>query len=355
MLERLDSIRSLFSEHGATAAVLTFLPDIRWACGFTGSNGLLFVLPDAAHFVTDGRYTEQAGREVTGATTHIAPRSLIDFASGEGLLGSATRVIVQSDHLTLDGFDQLQEAFNGLEWAPVAGLLQKLVAVKTAGEVDAMRRAQAVTDAVFEDILAFIAPGISEQELAAEIVYQHLRRGASAMSFEPIVASGPNGALPHARPTDRRLEVGDLVVLDFGCFVDGYASDMTRTVALGTPEPEALRVYEVVLDAHLRALDAAHAGMSGKALDAVARDRIAEQGFGSYFTHSLGHGVGLQIHEWPSVSFRTEDPLPAGAVITIEPGVYLPGRFGVRIEDMALLGPTSAESLTHSPKQLIRL
>ncbi len=355
MQERLDAIRSLFSEHGASAAVITFLRDIRWACGFTGSNGLLIVLADTAHFVTDGRYAEQVSREVAGATVHIAPRGLIDFASGETLLAGATRAIVQSDHLTLDVFDQFQEGFKDLEWAPVAGLLHKLVAVKTTHEVDAMRLAQAVTDAVFEDILAFIAPGMTERDLAAEIVYQHLQRGASAMSFEPIVASGPNGALPHARPTDRQLEVGDMVVLDFGCFVDGYASDMTRTIALGTPEPEARKVYDIVLEAHLRALDAARPGMTGKALDAIARGVIEAAGYGNYFAHSLGHGVGLQIHEWPSVSFRTEDVLPEGAVITIEPGIYLAGRFGVRIEDMALLGPDSAESLTRSPKQLIQL
>ncbi|MDZ4698400.1 MAG: aminopeptidase P family protein [Rhodothermales bacterium] len=355
MQERLDSIRSLFPDHGADAALITFLPNIRWTCGFTGSNGLLIVLRDTAHFVTDGRYAEQVSREVAGATVHIAPRGLVDFASGAALLAGATRVIVQSDHLTLDLFDQLQEGLKGLEWVPVAGLLQNIVAVKTSDEVGAIRRAQAVTDAVFEDILAFIAPRMTEHELAAEIVYQHLRRGASAMSFEPIVASGPNGALPHARPTSRALEVGDLVVLDMGCFVDGYASDMTRTVAIGTPEDEAVRVYDIVLDAHLRALEAAHAGMTGKMLDAIAREVISEGGYGPHFAHSLGHGVGLQIHEWPSVSFRTEDVLPEGAVITIEPGIYLAGRFGVRIEDMALLGPTSAESLANSPKQLIRL
>jgi Xaa-Pro aminopeptidase len=355
MPQRLDSIRSLFSDHDANAALITFLPDIRWACGFTGSNGLLILLPDAAHFVTDGRYTDQASREVSCATTHIAPRGLVDFIKGASLLAGASRVIVQSDHLTLEVFDQLQEGLKGLEWAPIAGLLQKMVAVKTPDEVSTIRRAQAVTDEVFEYILAFIAPGMTEQDLAAEIVYQHLQRGAAAMSFDPIVASGPNGALPHARPTRRRLEVGDMVVLDMGCFVDGYASDMTRTVAIGAPGEEAVRVYDIVLDAHLRALEAAHAGMTGKTLDAVARDLITEKGYGPQFAHSLGHGVGLQIHEWPSVSFRTEDVLPEGSVITIEPGIYLAGQFGVRIEDMALLKAETAESLTNSQKQLIRL
>ncbi|MEZ4701447.1 MAG: aminopeptidase P family protein [Rhodothermales bacterium] len=355
MIQRLDALRAHFSERHADAAILTFLPDIRWACGFSGSNGLLLVTQQDAHFITDGRYTEQAGREVAGAAVHIAEKGLFDALASRSLLAGVGRVIIQSDHLTLDAFDDLQEAFPDVEWAPAKGLLKKDVAVKAKAEIDAMQRAQDVTDAVFDELLGVIRPGMTELEVAAEIVYRHMRRGASGMSFDPIVAAGPNGALPHARPTDRRLAPGDLVVLDFGCFVDGYASDMTRTIAIGEPDPEAVKVYHIVLDAHLKALDAARAGMSGKALDAVARTLIADAGYGPLFSHSLGHGVGLQIHEWPSVSFRTEDELPAGVVITIEPGIYVPGRFGVRIEDMALLEAHGARSMAHSPKELIQL
>ena len=194
---------------------------------------------------------------------------------------------------------------------------------------------------------------MTEQELAAEIVYQHLRRGASAMSFDPIVASGPNSALPHARPTERTLQQGDMVVIDMGCFVNGYASDMTRTISIGEPDEEARKVYNVVLQAQESALSAASAQLSNSALDNVARSFIKDSGYGAYFTHSLGHGVGLQIHEWPSISWRMDHPLSAGMVLTIEPGIYLPGKVGVRIEDMIQLTQDGCENLTGSTKELI--
>ncbi len=218
-----------------------------------------------------------------------------------------------------------------------------------------MRQAQRVTDDVFEHMLGFIQPGMREQEVAVEIVYQHLQRGAAKMSFEPIVASGARGALPHALPTDKRLEPGELVVLDFGCFVDGYASDMTRTIALGEPGEEARKVYDIVLDAQQQAIAQARAGMSTKELDAAARSVIEATGYGEFFTHSLGHGIGLQTHEWPRVSYQVDDLLPEGTAITIEPGVYLPGQFGVRIEDIVVLRAGGCDDLTASPKELLVL
>ncbi len=341
--------------HSADGCILTFLPDIRWACGFTGSNGLLIVGTEEAHFVTDGRYTAQAVEEVVGAQVHIAPRHLAAYAAQHRLGDGIRTCIVQGDHLTLEAYRQLDEALEPIEWVPVSGLLEQDVARKASFEIDAIRQAQAITDAVFAHVLDIIRPGVSEREVAAEIVYEHMRRGAVRMSFDPIVASGPQSALPHAQPTARTLEAGDMVVLDFGCFVDGYASDMTRTVALGNPTDEARKVHRVVLDAQKRALDAARAGISGRDLDAVARNAITEAGYGEAFVHSLGHGVGLQIHEWPSISQRTEDALPPDAVVTIEPGIYLPGRFGVRIEDLIVLNDDGAENLTRSPRELICL
>jgi Xaa-Pro aminopeptidase len=191
--------------------------------------------------------------------------------------------------------------------------------------------------------------------VAAEIVYQHLQRGAARMSFDPIVAGGEHGAIPHNRPTGRVLKQGDMVVLDFGCVIDGYASDMTRTVALGEPGASARAVYDVVLDAQERAIDAVHAGMSTKALDRVARDTITEAGYGEYFGHGLGHGIGLQTHEWPRLSYHVDDELPEGATVTIEPGIYLPGQFGVRIEDIVVVRDGGCQNLTSSPKSLIVL
>ena len=355
MNNRIQRVRQRLQEEGAEAVLLTFLPDVRWACGFTGSNGLLIVLADAAHFVTDGRYRAQANREISGAEVHIASNGLFEFVTDEELLGQAQAVLFQSDHLTVERCNTLRDKFEGITWEPAAHFLREQVASKDAGEVEHIRAAQRVTDAVFNRICQQIEPGKSEREIGAEIVYEHLKRGAEKMSFDPIVASGPNGSLPHARPTNRKIQQGDLIVIDMGCFLDGYASDMTRTVAMGEPGDEAREAYQAVLNAQEAAIEAAQAGMTGRALDAVARDVIEEVGLGEYFSHSLGHGVGLQVHEWPRVSRQNEDPLPEGAVVSIEPGVYVPEEFGIRIEDLVVLRADGCENLTGSPKELIVL
>ena len=275
VLPRTDQVRALLAEHDAEAALVTSGPDVRWACGFTGSNGLLVVRREGAHFVTDGRYATQAAREVEEADVHVPGYDLIGHVAEAGLLSGAGRVLFQSDHVTAARLGRLEEAFPDVGWQGVEGLLTKLVARKTDEEVERIRAAQRVTEAVFEHLLGFMRPGMTEQEVAAEIVYQHLRRGASAMSFEPIVASGAQGALPHARPTSKVIEKGELVVLDFGCFLDGYASDMTRTVAVGEPGEEARKVYGVVLEAQARALEAAQCrpGVQGARRRRPRRDR----------------------------------------------------------------------------------
>ena len=355
MLSRLTTIRRLTEEHEADAALVTFLPDVRWAVGFSGSNGLLVVTAETAHFVTDGRYTTQAAGEVEGAEIHIPEGGLVAYVETAGLLGGAETVVVQSDHLTVAAWNELEERFPDVAFELVSGFLREAVASKTDDEIEAIRRAQAVTEEVFDAILPLVGPGVSEQHLAAEIVYQHLKRGASAMAFDPIVASGPNGALPHARPSPRTFRQGDLVVIDMGCVLDGYASDMTRTVAVGEPDEVARRAYAVVLNAQEQAIGAVQAGASGKAVDAVARDVIEDAGLGEYFTHSLGHGVGLQVHEWPRLSHRADDTLPQDAVVTVEPGVYLPERFGIRIEDLVVARAGGPEVLTRAPKTLLAL
>lgn len=355
----IDSIRTLFDIHQADAALITNLPDIRWACGFSGSNGILLIDRQTCHFLTDGRYTEQSERELADAgldmRIHIASGNLYAHAAEAGLFEDLNDVIVQSDQLSLEAFSYLKAQVKDVAWVKVSSLVSPLVACKTPVEINRIRAAQAITDAVFTYLCGFIKPGMTEQEIAAEIVYQHLLRGASAMSFEPIVASGPNGALPHARPTSRTLQNQDLVVIDMGCFLDGYASDMTRTLAIGEPDREALKVYNTVLEAQLAALDSASAGISSKTLDATARDIITRDGYGDFFTHSLGHGVGLQIHEWPSISWRTDTPLKPGMAITIEPGIYVPGFCGVRIEDLIVIEDGGCTNLTQSSKDLIKI
>ena len=356
---RVDLVRALAEAAGADAALVTHAPDLRWAVGFTGSNGLLAVTGGAAHFVTDGRYRAQADAEVEGAEVHVPEGPLADHVAAAGLLGGAGRkpagrVAVQAEHLTVAALDRYRRALPDVEFVPVEDLLSEAVAAKDEAAVEAVRRAQALTCEVFDAVLPHLGPGVAERDIAAEIVYQHLRRGASAMSFEPIVASGPRGALPHARPSSRTISPGELVVIDMGCVLDGYCSDLTRTVAVGgEPHPTAREAYETVERAQHAAIAAARAGMLGGELDAVAREVIDDAGLGEWFSHSLGHGVGIDVHEWPRLSQQVEHRLPAGATVTIEPGVYLPDRFGIRIEDLVVLREGGAENLTPLPTDLL--
>jgi len=356
MANRISQVQDRLDELDTDALFLTSRPNIRWACGFTGSNGLLIVGPEVAHSVTDGRYTEQARAEVEGATVHIAEEGLSELVDEDGLLEQYTSVAFQSDNLTVSKRDDLAEAHDDVQWVPQTQVLTTQVASKDDGEIDRIRVAQSITEAVFEDIIDLIEPGMTEREVAAEIVYRHLQRGTESMSFDPIVASGPNAARPHGRPTDRTLRKGELIVIDMGGFRDGYASDMTRTIALGTPSSSARRGYEAVLRAQEAALEDAHAGMTGEELDAVAREVLEDEGLGEHFTHSLGHGIGLQVHEWPRVSRTSDAELPVGACVTIEPGVYVPEEnYGVRIEDIVVLREGGCENLTRSPKTLLSL
>ena len=352
---RIDRLQAIRSEIDADALWISSLPHIRWACGFSGSNGLLVVRRDGAHFLSDARYMAQAAREVRGVEIHVRGPDLTKTAAEEDVLAGCRSVVFESDNLTVAVHDALQGQFSEVEWVAREQLLAQAVASKDRSEVDAIRAAQRITEEVFGGLLDWIHPGRTEKEIAAEVVYQHLRRGAERMAFEPIVASGPNGALPHARPSDRRLEHGDVLLLDFGCVLDGYASDMTRTVALGEVDPEARTVYDVVREAQEQAIAAARAGMRSNELDAVARRVIEHAGYGVSFTHGLGHGIGLQTHEWPRVSPSTDYALPFDVVVSIEPGIYLPDRFGIRIEDLIVLRDEGADVLTQASKEWIVL
>lgn len=349
-----QTFREISEEKQVDRLIVSFLPSIRWGTDFTGSNGLLWLSADSIQLVTDGRYREQARAEVpTDVEVHIASDGLLKYMDHEGLLEDQERVAFQSDHVTIDELSGWKERFPDIEFVPMSNLFTEQQGVKTPGEVRAIQKAQHVTDSVFTELMGWIRPGVSEKEVAAEIVYRHMKRGARKMSFDPIVASGPNGALPHAQPTDRALREGELVVIDMGCFLHGYASDMTRTIAIGEPGDEARAGYAAVLEAQHAALDAAEAGMVASDLDQIARSVLDDHGLGEAFSHSLGHGIGLQIHEWPRVSRNSDTVLPAGAVITIEPGVYITGQYGVRIEDIIVLREGGAENLTSSTKDLL--
>lgn len=356
MSHRLEQVRGRLQDLEAGALFISELSNIRWTCGFTGTNGLLIVGPASASFVTDGRYADQAQAEVSGAEIHVSEQGLLDCIQDHGLLERFNHVAFQADSVTVSRRETLDDQFESVEWKPVAQMFTRLVASKEDQEVERIRASLSITELVFEEIVGFIEAGRTEREVAAEIVYRHLKHGADSMAFDPIVASGPNAARPHARPTDRTLQVGDLVVLDMGCFREGYASDMTRTLAIGSPSSFAREGYNAVLRAQEAALSAARAGMTGQELDSVARELLEEEGFGGAFSHGLGHGLGLDVHEWPRVSRTGEEELPEGACVTIEPGVYLPEEgFGVRIEDVVVLRESGSENLTRADKQFVEL
>lgn len=249
----------------------------------------------------------------------------------------------------------LKKRFPKNRFPLTSGLIESVATVKDDSEIEHIQRAVAITDKVFKKILTVVRPGVPEKEIAAEISYWHMRYGADTDAFEPIVASGIRGALPHARASEKIIRKGELVTLDFGCRCKGYHSDLTRTIAVGKPSSKARKLYAAVLQAQERAIEAARAGMTGSELDAVSRRSLRRAKLANYFTHSLGHGLGLQVHEMPRLSRLSRDVLLAGTVVTIEPGVYLPGFGGVRIEDDVVIREGHCEVLNSSPKDLIVL
>ncbi len=352
---RLHHLRQSLALNQGQGFLVTHLPDIRWVSGFTGSNACLMVSPDRALLITDGRYTEQARLECGDLPVHIVSASLTD-----GIVQIATEW----------GLEQMCLQGQHVSWAEVSGLQTKLKrvvvedgpdplahlrSVKDESELSAIKKALAMTEEVFEEILDVFEEGLTELDIAAEIDYRHRQKGASGAAFDTIVAFSENAALPHARPGSRSLRRGDIILMDFGGVVDGYHSDMTRTVVFGRSDKDFLEAYEAVRSALLKATERAAAGMTGEQLDGVARQVLTEHGYGSAFSHSLGHGVGLEIHESPSVSRRNVLPLPEGCIITIEPGVYLPGHFGVRIENMVQLQSGGCSTLNRLGTDLVRL
>ena len=337
------------------ALLVTFLPHVRYLTGFSGSNACCIITQSAAGLITDGRYKTQAREEVHGYRIFIATKSLFQELKTRKLIGRSARVGYNPAALRVTELENLKVLYPSARFVKVRNFIDDLAAVKDETEIGQIRKAVAISDAVFRSVLSVIKPGVSELDVAAEIVYQHRRRGAEADAFEPIVASGVRGALPHARATSKRIARGELVTLDFGCRYEGYHSDVTRTVAVGNPASKLRRIYAAVHKAQQNAVEAARPGMKGSDLDAVARKSIAASGFARFFPHSLGHGLGLQVHESPRLSALSTDVLQEGHVVTIEPGIYVPGVGGVRIEDDVVIRKTGTEVLTTASKDLIIL
>ncbi|HVS29314.1 MAG TPA: Xaa-Pro peptidase family protein [Solirubrobacteraceae bacterium] len=334
--------------------LVTGLLNLRYLTGFTGTSGLALIGADERHFVTDFRYVEQAAEQVgDGWQHHVASEELLDVVPGLVDRGRDCRLGFDDAQVSVKTHARLRELLgeDGPELVRAGGLLEAERAVKDAGERERIAAAAALGDEAFAAILEQGLVGCSERQLAWALEDELRKRGAQP-AFDTIVAAGAHGALPHAEPRDVEIPPQTLVIIDWGALLDGYCSDCTRTLATGRVDSEQQEVYELVRAAQQAASDAIAAGRGGRELDGVARERIEGAGHGEHFGHGLGHGVGLEIHEAPRLSKRSEDTLVAGNVVTVEPGVYLPGRFGVRIEDLVVVTTNGSDVLSQTPKDL---
>lgn len=336
------------------AILITRLPNVRYLTGFTGSNAQLLITETEGVFLTDSRYEEQARREVPDlprVTYH--PDFIGPFRDAGRDLG-ANRVGFEAAGVTYRTYQKLAE-IDTVELVPLGEVVEHLRWAKEADELSLIARAQELTDDAYERVTAKLVEGVTEKAVALELEHAMRLAGADGIAFESIVAFGENAAEPHHGPKDRPLTAGDIVKLDFGCVVEGYHSDMTRTVAFGEPSAELREVYDVVLRAQQAGIEALRPGVTGGAADAAARDVIREAGYGDRFGHSLGHGVGLEVHEGPGLRRESTDVVPEGSVVTVEPGIYLPGIGGARIEDMVVVEADGARPLPRSPRELVVL
>jgi Xaa-Pro aminopeptidase len=354
MSARADRLTEKLAGAGVDAVLITDLVNVRYLTGYTGSNGLALVAPDTRAFVTDFRYVEQAAEEVDPGFDRLKASVDLLEAIKDALPGSGElRLGFEAAHVSVREHERLRELLPGrIELIPVQGLVEELRAVKDPAELASIKAATALADEAFEQLISRGLIGRTERELALELEFDMRRRGAEQPSFSPIVAAGPHGALPHASPRAVEVRRGELVVIDWGAQLDGYCSDCTRTVAAGDADEHAREIYQLVLDAQLAGLDAVKPGADGREIDGVAREVIEAAGHGEHFGHGLGHGVGLDVHEAPRLSQRSDSVLEPGNIVTVEPGVYVPGDLGVRIEDLVLVADDGREILTAVSKDL---
>jgi len=352
-LNNIEKIKDALSGKGFGAIILTNQANRLYATGFESSDGVLLVTADSAWFFTDARYIEAAGMAITGAhvqlVTNVEPYAALIKAKLDER--EITSVGFEESCVSYAGYLEWTEKL-GVELIPVQKVIEGLRAVKTPDDLEQLKKVQRIAEKSFEEIIPLINMDITEKELAAELVYRFLRNGADDISFNPIIVSGAKSSMPHGVPGDVKIGKGFLTI-DFGARLDGWCSDTTRTLCIGDPDEEMVRVYDTVLEAQEAGIRAARAGVSGYDVDLAARLVIEKAGYGEYFGHGFGHELGLEIHETMKASQISKDILPEGAVISAEPGIYLPGRYGVRIEDVIYITKDGCENITNLTKKLI--
>jgi len=352
---RMEKLRKKMAEKGFDAALITKRENYMYLSGFTGTSAFLIITQHDAVLVTDFRYDEQATRQ--------AP--YYEVVKYQGSLTATLEKQIKSKNIQVLGFEEsaisyeryvaFKEQLGVKEFVPLKGIIENLRVKKDKNEIDTIQKAVKIADNAFKHILGYIKPGVTEVEIAAEIEYFMKKQGATGVSFETIVASGKRSSMPHGVASDKKLEMGDAITIDYGALYNGYCSDITRTVFLGKPDEELKRIYNIVLDAQLRSIEGACKGVAGLQVDMIAREAISAAGYGQNFGHGLGHGVGLEIHEEPRLSPSGSVVLDNGMVVTVEPGIYIAGLGGVRIEDIIVISDDKPINLTGASKELIVL
>lgn len=347
---RLNALRQSCKAKSCTSAVISDLVNVRYLTGFTGTSGMVVFTEENVFFLTDFRYEQQAHEQVSPEYSVVIAQQNLWNEAAALLQGKSEKVGFEAEHTSYALWQENKKRFAFAEFNPTSDFVENLRLSKEEGELAIMRRAIAVADEAMEAVFGMLRPGLTEQEVADELLHQIKTRGASGPSFDFIVASGARGALPHGVASEKVLQAGEMITIDMGAIVDGYCSDLTRTVCLGKPTDEQQKIYGIVWHAQTAAAEQMRAGLSCQNADKVARDIISEAGYGKYFGHGLGHGVGLQIHEAPRVSSLGTSDLQTGNVVSCEPGIYIPEWGGVRIEDLLLIEENGAQILSRSPK-----
>ncbi|MFD1038457.1 M24 family metallopeptidase [Virgibacillus byunsanensis] len=352
---KITNLRNGLEEKELDAILITSSINRRYMTGFTGTAGVVLISKNATRFITDFRYIEQANEQATGfeVIKHTQPIEQEINTQLKDL--NISRLGFEKDHVTYSDYELYKKTFEKAELIPVSGLIEELRLIKSQEELSIMKKAAEIADGAFEHIQSYIKPGVKEIDVSNELEFFMRKQGATSSSFDIIVASGYRSALPHGVASDKEIQNGELVTLDFGALYNGYCSDITRTLAVGEISDELRTIYNTVLQAQLLGVEGTKPGMTGKEADALTRDYITEKGYGKYFGHSTGHGLGLEVHEGPGLSFKSDKKLKAGMVVTVEPGIYIPGVGGCRIEDDIVITETGNERLSFSSKDLIQL
>ncbi len=355
---RFHQLRFNMEENKVDAIVVTYLPNIRYLTNFSGSSAYLFVTQEDVHLVTDDRYAEQIGSELyelPNLKTHIT-RDVWGYLVESKMLNEIIHVGFEADKMAYSDAVEIRNRVRPMKFKPITNLVERFTQPKAPEELEFIKTACQIAEQVYEEMLGEIVPGMTEIDIATEIVYRSRKLGSEGEPFDIIVTSGPRASLVHGKPSARKIKKNDIVLIDFGAKINGFGSDITRTFCVGKPTKEQKAIYELVYKAKKAACDAVRPGMNGKILDGVARKIINNAGYEHNFQHSLGHGIGLVAHEKPIITFRMDDQIiPEDSVLAIEPGVYLPEKFGIRVEDNVFVTRNGSTMLTNAPKELVTI